>query len=67
MRRGTVWQAAASGPYSPFGSTTQAWRPKTCSRHRKAFTKLDLPRPIWPMTTMLGLVSTPASYSTQGS
>ncbi len=56
---GRTSQARASGPYSPFGSTTQACRPKTAWRQRYDFTNELLPRPIWPNTTALGLVTTP--------
>ncbi len=66
-RRGTHPQASASGPYSPFGSTTHACRPNTCSRQRKVLTKVDFPLPICPITSMLGLVSCPRRYSSQGS
>ena len=64
---GRTPQAAARSPYSPLGSTTQARRPNTASRQRKVLTKALLPRPIWPNTTMFGLETTPAAYSSKGS
>jgi len=58
-RKGATPHARAKPPYSPLGSSTQHWRPKQSCRHRNDFTKADFPRPIWPNTTMLGLVSLP--------
>ena len=58
---GATPQAAARELYSPFGSTTQARRPKTAWRQRYVLMNALFPRPICPNTIMLGLLTTPCA------
>src|ERR1039457_283625 len=52
---------AASGAYSPLGSTTTTRRPRTRARSSSILTTVLLPAPIDPATTTLGLDTSPAA------
>jgi len=63
---GSTPKAAASGPYSPFGSSTAARRPKRMPRETNVLTSALFPRPRRPAIRMFGLVRW-CGYSRQGS
>lgn len=67
-RRWVMWRRSAVGPYSPLGSAMAAKRGRPSGERRRPTgrlmrlrTKVVLPDPTRPSTTMLGEVMTPWS------